>query len=129
MLFAFLNHTVGVTVHLPSRSVLVPLNLDDNLTKVREILKENTQIEMNDKLLFAKKNNNTESLTVIAKESEVIFPLKEITNDDNSKSYNLYLIKNPKLSWTILNDNCKLDYGRTMSIDGNKIADKRAFIM
>ncbi|GBC33912.2 hypothetical protein GLOIN_2v1837368 [Rhizophagus irregularis DAOM 181602=DAOM 197198] len=34
-----------------------------------------------------------------------------------------------KPSWKILNEKCKLDYGCTMSFDGIKKADNRAFIM
>src|ERR1043166_7573608 len=96
------NRNVRITVENPPHSVLVYLSLNDKLSNVREKLKENTQIEMNDKLLIAKKISNTESLTVIAKENEVIFPLKEIiseVNDDNSKNYHLYLTK-PR--WTVL---------------------------
>ncbi|CAB4426254.1 unnamed protein product [Rhizophagus irregularis] len=101
------------------------LNLTDNLSNIRlELEKRNT---INETLSFSKKTPENE-FAEIERENEGIFFLKNIIDDVNS-CYFLYLIKNSRPSWKILNEKCKLDYGCTMSFDGIKKADKRAFIM
>ncbi|EXX70781.1 uncharacterized protein OCT59_019176 [Rhizophagus irregularis] len=101
------------------------LNLTDNLSNIRlELIKRNI---IDETLAFSKKTPENE-FAEIERENEEIFFLKNIIDDVNS-CYFLYLIKNSRPSWKILNEKCKLDYGCTMSFDGIKKADKRAFIM
>ncbi|CAI2172233.1 19207_t:CDS:2, partial [Funneliformis geosporum] len=57
--------------------------------------------------------------------SEII----EVINDSDNQVIYLYLIKCSTYDWKILNDLCNLDFGRTTTLYGNKIADERAFIM
>ncbi|RGB25100.1 hypothetical protein C1646_821229 [Rhizophagus diaphanus] len=101
------------------------LNLTDNLSNIRlELEKRNT---IDETLSFSTKTPENE-FAEIERENEKIFFLKNIIVDVDS-CYFLYLIKNSRPSWKILNEKCKLDYGCTMSFDGIKKADKRAFIM
>ncbi|CAB4376516.1 unnamed protein product [Rhizophagus irregularis] len=101
------------------------LNLTDKLSSIRlELEKRNT---IDETLSFSKKTPENE-FSEIERENEEIFCLKDIRDDVNS-CYFLYLIKNSRPSWKILNEKCKLDYGCTMSFDGIKKADKRAFKM
>ncbi|CAG8597525.1 4263_t:CDS:2 [Funneliformis mosseae] len=57
--------------------------------------------------------------------SEII---KVVKNSDSQDNY-LYLIKSSTYDWKFLNRLRKLEFGRTMTFDGNKKADERAFIM
>ncbi|PKC62962.1 hypothetical protein RhiirA1_520482 [Rhizophagus irregularis] len=101
------------------------LNLTDNLSNIRlELEKRNT---IDETLSFSKKTPENE-FAEIELENEKIFFLENIIDNVNSY-YFLYLIKNSRPSWKILNEKCKLDYGCTMSFDGIEKADKRAFIM
>ncbi|RIA95363.1 hypothetical protein C1645_816731 [Glomus cerebriforme] len=106
------------------------LNLKNKLSDIRKELRKYKII--NDTLSFSKKNNNDAEFYEIVRESEENFLLEQIideVNDDNSKSFFLYLKSYSNPTWDVLNDNCKLDYGCTMSFDGIKKANKRAFIM
>ncbi|RIA95377.1 hypothetical protein C1645_488884 [Glomus cerebriforme] len=106
-----------------------PLNLKSHLPDIRKELEKHKII--NDILTFSKKGNG-EEFAEIMRETEEKFQLKdivEVINKEDSKNYYLYLMKNSSPNWIILNDKCKLDYGRTMSFDGIKKADKKAFTM
>ncbi|PKC03600.1 hypothetical protein RhiirA5_423525 [Rhizophagus irregularis] len=96
------------------------LNLEDILSDIR-----NSDDDINDTLSFSTKLINGEHAK-IEREVEKYFRLKEIITIDNDQ-YILYLRINS--DWKFLNDKCKLDYGCTMSYDGIKKANKRAFIM
>ncbi|CAI2175511.1 8432_t:CDS:1, partial [Funneliformis geosporum] len=102
------------------RPKMVKLYRDDDLSKIRGILQK--KIEMNDTLLFAKKNNRL--LAEILRNEEIYNKLNEIL-DGNI----LYLVKNSIPDWKFLNVKRNLDYGRTVTLDGIKIAKKRAFEM
>ncbi|RIA91145.1 hypothetical protein C1645_768268 [Glomus cerebriforme] len=130
----FFGQNVDVSVQIgdsTSSSVLVSLNLNDNLLRIRQELEQNSEIKMNDTMLFAKKfsitnNNSIESyvLSEIASEDEN----KKILNDiiDNII---LHLVNNPNPNWKFLNNKCKLEYGRTITRDGIRKAEKKAFTM
>ncbi|RGB36149.1 hypothetical protein C1646_697764 [Rhizophagus diaphanus] len=96
-----------------SNHALVPLNLKDRLPKVREILKQNNEVKMNDTLSFA-----NSSLAEIAREDEEIINLEKILVKNT-----LYLI-NP--DYNFLKNELKLEYGRTTSLYKAK---GRAFIV
>ncbi|CAB4483691.1 unnamed protein product [Rhizophagus irregularis] len=103
------------------------LNINNNLSDIRKKLKNSKTINDIDTLLFSKKEGDE-----FVEITEEDFPLEEIIeviNKTNSKSYYLYLMKSLNPRWKILNEKFKLDYGRTMSSDGIKIAKKRAFIL
>ncbi|CAB5373516.1 unnamed protein product [Rhizophagus irregularis] len=111
-----------------SSNKFCPLNLNNHLSDIRKELEDYNII--NDIISFSKKEND--EYAEVVREVEEKCQLKEIIkiiNKVNSKSYYLYLMKNSSLSWNVLNEKCKLDYGRTMSIKGIERANKRAFIM
>ncbi|PKC72656.1 hypothetical protein RhiirA1_452074 [Rhizophagus irregularis] len=111
-----------------SSNKFCPLNLNNHFPDIRKELEDYNII--NDIISFSKKEND--EFAEVVREVEEKFQLKEIIeiiNKVNSKSYYLYLMKNSSLSWNVLNEKCKLDYGRTMSIKGIERANKRAFIM
>ncbi|RGB23603.1 hypothetical protein C1646_748137 [Rhizophagus diaphanus] len=95
------------------------LNLEDILSDIRNI-----DDDINDTLSFSQLSNGEHAK--IEREVEKYFRLKEIITIDNDQ-YILYLKINS--DWKIFNDNFKLDYGCTMSYNGIKKANKRAFIM
>jgi hypothetical protein len=92
--------------------VSVRLNLDNNLSDIRKKLKEE-KIEMNG-ILFAKNSQ----LTTIASKDEVNYSLKEIIEKKT-----LYLVNQIK----IFEKNCKLGYGRTITLSEITVADEKAF--
>ncbi|CAB4426482.1 unnamed protein product [Rhizophagus irregularis] len=103
---------------LPSQYISKKLNLTDNLSDIRN----NNNI--NNTLLFATKLSD--GYAKIEYEDEKGYCLNEIIAVKNNRNI-LYLMKIP--CWDIFNDNCKLDYGCTMSFNGIKKANKRAFKM
>jgi hypothetical protein len=105
---------------LSSQCISKKLNLKDKLSDIR-----NSDDDINDTLLFSTKLSDG-GYAKIERENEKNYRLKEIITINNNQ-YILYLKLNSY--WKILNDNCKLDYGCTMSFDGIKRANKRAFIM
>ncbi|GBC04062.1 hypothetical protein RclHR1_00550007 [Rhizophagus clarus] len=130
-----LNKNVDVSVQIgiqSSQSVLVSLKLDDKLLFIRQILKQNSEIKMNDTLSFAKKTSRVNS------DGTTDYVLSEIANEDENEkilrniieeidgNINLYLIEN---SWKSLNMKCKLEYGRIITPDGIKEAKEKAFTM
>jgi hypothetical protein len=104
---------------------LYRLSPTDNLSNIRKELEKHNTI--NDTLSFSKKSPENEFAEIVH-EYEENFLLKEILDDVNSCNY-LYLINNTRPGQNILNKKHKLDYGRTMSFDGIKKANNRAFIM
>ncbi|GES72671.1 hypothetical protein GLOIN_2v1549518 [Rhizophagus clarus] len=100
---------------LDVQSFLKKLNRKDKLSKVREVL------SCDDKFLFLK---SIDGSTV---EDEENFLLEEILSTDVWDNQTIYLKK--LTYWEILNKEHKLDYGRTISSDGTKTANKRAFIL
>ncbi|PKY14694.1 hypothetical protein RhiirB3_519824 [Rhizophagus irregularis] len=102
-------------------SNLKRLNPDDHLSYIREELENNNII--NDMLLFSKEENN--ELNEIKREEEENFHLKDIIKVEDDR--NILFLK--RRYWKFLNDHCKLDYGRIMSYDGIKIAEKQAYTM
>ncbi|RGB23895.1 hypothetical protein C1646_773852 [Rhizophagus diaphanus] len=115
---------------------LCRLSLTDDLSSIRKELEKYNII--NDTLSFSKISKKSENgsycnssqpeFAEIVHEYEKKFPLKEIIDDVNSCNY-LYLMNNSSPSRSTLNKKHKLDYGRTMSFDGIKKANNRAFIM
>jgi hypothetical protein len=103
---------------LPPQYTLKKLNLADNLSVIRN----NNDID--NTLLFTTKLSD--GYAKIEREDEKKYILKEIIITKNDQNI-LYLMRKP--CWDIFNNNCELDYGRTMSFDGIKKANKRAFKM
>ena len=90
-----------------SSSILKKLNLADSLHDIRN----NNNNTINDMLLFSIKSSN--GFSKIERDDEKNFCLEEIVEkieNINPTCYNLYLMKNLRPSWNILNNNCKLDY-------------------
>ncbi|CAB5383749.1 unnamed protein product [Rhizophagus irregularis] len=108
-----------VFIQIGEQLIVKKLNLEDSLSDIR-----NNINVIDNTLLFLEKKNDT--FARIENENENEFFLKDIITVDNDQCI-LYLLKKP--CWNVFNDNCKLDYGCTMSFDGIKKADKRAFIM
>ncbi|CAB4426316.1 unnamed protein product [Rhizophagus irregularis] len=98
------------------------LNPDDYLSDIRKEL-ENGNI-INDMLLFSKEVKN--EFGEIKREDEENFYLKDIIKVEDDDQNILYL---KRLYWKYLSNQCKLDYGRIMSFDGIKIAEKQAYTM
>ncbi|RGB32014.1 hypothetical protein C1646_791112 [Rhizophagus diaphanus] len=122
---AFLNKS-GITEIIvqmddPPSQVLVHLNVNDNLSNIRDELKKNDKIEMNDALSFARKE--TKGL------SEIGVDEKSINLDDILDGNVLHLVKSSKCNWKFLNDKFHLEYGLYITSDGIKKAKKKAFIM
>src|SRR6185437_11272485 len=111
-----------------SPNIYKKLNLNNFLSDIRE----NYSI-VDDTLSFVKKEGD--EYFCIEREDENFQPLFDIVEEkeieNSKKGYYLYLKKCSSLSldWKILNDKRKLNYGRTMSFDGMKIANKKAFTM
>ncbi|CAB4376468.1 unnamed protein product [Rhizophagus irregularis] len=97
--------------------ILRKLNQNDRLSKIRKEL-ENSVID--DMLLFSKKVND--EFGVLKYEEEENFYLKDVIDDQNI----LYL---KRVYWKFLSNQHKLDYGRIMSFDGIKIANKQAYLI
>src|ERR1051325_1584015 len=106
------------------------LNLDDKLPDIRKELEKHNTI--NDMLSFSIKfpkrgNDENDDYAEIVRERENDMQLKDITElvkaDDNSDGYILHLMKNSRPGWNVLNEKFRLDYGRTMSFDGIKVAN------
>lgn len=106
--------------------VELTLTLKDNLPAIREILKNDNTIEMNDTLLFSKKFTDGK-LAKISLENEKDFTLNDIIEKSNDveTSYTLRLIETSTY-WKFLIH--KLDFGCTMTSNGIKRANQRAFI-
>src|SRR3954454_16785003 len=110
----FLNRDVGITVQIiddPPSSTFVSLNLKDNLSNIRNKLKQ--EIEMNDTLSFAKKAQTSTKSHVFAEiksKDEKVKILNDIVVTINNDII-LYLIKNSKPDWKFLNNKRKLEYG------------------
>lgn len=109
----------------------VRLNLSHNLSSVRKELEKKSYIK--NTLLFSKKyseNNNKNEFAEIALEDEDITLLDYIIDKGENKGDKiLYLKKSSNPDWKVLNNLRRLDYGRTITSNGIKIADKRAFKM
>jgi hypothetical protein len=102
------------------RSIIKRLNPDDYLSDIRKELENNV---INDMLLYLQVEND--EFGEIEREDEVDFRLKDIITIKDGQNI-LYLKRN---YWKILSNQYKLDYGRTMSFDGIKVAEKRAYII
>ncbi|CAB4378659.1 unnamed protein product [Rhizophagus irregularis] len=117
---SFKTVNIQIINGLSPQCISKKLNLEDILSDIR-----NSDDDINDTLSFSTKLINGEHAK-IEREVEKYFRLKEIITIDNDQ-YILYLRINS--DWKFLNDKCKLDYGCTMSYDGIKKANKRAFVM
>ncbi|RGB27234.1 hypothetical protein C1646_769370 [Rhizophagus diaphanus] len=117
--------------HLPSQRLKhCFLNLKYKLSDIRKELKKFKIID--DTLFFARKVSSESEYSEVIREHEEISLLEQIIDkvvNDNSTDIFLYLMKNSNPDLNILNDKCKLDYGCTMSFDGIKRANKKAFTM
>uniref|UniRef100_U9SW67 MACPF domain-containing protein n=1 Tax=Rhizophagus irregularis (strain DAOM 181602 / DAOM 197198 / MUCL 43194) TaxID=747089 RepID=U9SW67_RHIID len=120
---------INITVQMPSKLVLVKLNLKASLSKIRDKLEKNSEVKMNDTFSFAKMINNNSStseslLAVIAREDEEIIILENIIDVKNDKF--LYLKSEPetKPDWRFFEDKLKLGYGSNVTL---KKANSRAF--
>ncbi|POG75914.1 hypothetical protein GLOIN_2v1561644, partial [Rhizophagus irregularis DAOM 181602=DAOM 197198] len=107
---------VDVAVCLSAEKYIIPLRLEDSLTKVREELVKISEINMNEKLF-------DNGIGIIPFKMEDTFKLKGIVR--KTKSYELLLKVN---LWKHLNETLKfkLDYGFKMTL---KKASERAFAM
>jgi hypothetical protein len=109
----------------PSKHVSVSLNPRKKLSKIREILEQNSKVKMNDTLSFANRvilinNNNIENfLAEVAKEDEEKKTLEKIID---KKDNILYLKSEP--DWKFLKDKLGLEYGFTSKFEK---ANKKAF--
>ncbi|CAB4426346.1 unnamed protein product [Rhizophagus irregularis] len=117
---SFKTVNIQIINGLSPQCISKELNLEDILSDIR-----NSDDDISDKLSFLTKLSNSEHAK-IESEVEKYFRLKEIITIDDDQ-YILYLKINS--DWKIFNDNFKLDYGCTMSYDGIKKANKRAFVM
>lgn len=119
---------VNVNYSKSSKSKIVELTPKDNLPAIRETLKNDDTIKMNDTLLFSKKFTD-DKLAEISRENEKDFTLNDIIEkpNDMETSYTLRLIETSTY-WKFLNDLHKLDFGCTMTSNGINRANKRAFI-
>src|SRR3954451_20260313 len=120
------------TIGEPQNTKLYRLNLDCKLPDIRKKLEKYNTI--NDTLSFSSKfpkkdRDGNDNFTEIKREIEYTKNLREIVINNESESRILYLMKNPNPGWKCLNEQFRLDYGRTMSYDGIKIAKKKAFTM
>ncbi|CAB4422613.1 unnamed protein product [Rhizophagus irregularis] len=120
---------INITVQMPSKLVLVKLNLRASLSKIRDKLEKNSEVKMNDTFSFAKMINNNSStseslLAIIAREDEEIIILENIIDIKNDKF--LYLKSEPetKPDWRFFEDKLKLGYGSNVTL---KKANSRAF--
>ena len=71
--------------------------------------------------------NDEDDFAEMGRETENFMTLKniiEIIRKDNVESNILYLKKNSKPNWNVLNEKFELDKGRIVSFDGIKIAKK-----
>ncbi|RGB36148.1 hypothetical protein C1646_741855 [Rhizophagus diaphanus] len=99
------------------------LNLNDKLSKVREILEQNSAVRMNDMLLFVDKNSE-----VVERKEEGNIQLNEVVEkkiDIQSNEVKLYLyLKNIPLEKLLLK---KLNFGRSITENKFEIANMQAF--
>ncbi|EXX64602.1 hypothetical protein RirG_141150 [Rhizophagus irregularis DAOM 197198w] len=115
-------------------SKTIQLELEDKLSDIREKLKKDGTIKMNDTLLFSKNfyNKDKFELTAISRENEKEITLNNIieeASNDNETSFTLSLIETSRPYWKFLNERHKLDFGCTMTSNGIKRANQRAFKM
>ncbi|PKY50554.1 hypothetical protein RhiirA4_467087 [Rhizophagus irregularis] len=118
---------IKITVQMPSKLVLVNLNLKNSLSKIREKLEKNSEVKMNDTFSFAMMINNNNStggslLAIIAREDEETMILENIINIKNNDKF-LYLKSEPE-SERFFKDKLKLEYGRSVTLEK---ANSRAF--
>ncbi|GBB92915.1 hypothetical protein RclHR1_20810002 [Rhizophagus clarus] len=112
----------------------VRLNLTDNLLIIRQELKKNGFID--NTLLFSRKypenNNNNNNNTIVYGFAEIALEKEEdyLLNEIIDKNDNILYLKQCSIpDWKVLNGLCKLDYGCTMTFEGIKKAENRAFKM
>ncbi|PKC03359.1 hypothetical protein RhiirA5_423882, partial [Rhizophagus irregularis] len=120
-------NNVGITVEYIDQKTLqfIHLNLSENLSKIRQRLNERGII--NSTLSFVRKFGNSKFAEIAFEEEENI-SLNEIVRKSEGARI-LSLTTCSKFNWKVLNHLRKLDYGCTMTSDGIKKADKRAFEM
>ncbi|PKK63954.1 hypothetical protein RhiirC2_854660 [Rhizophagus irregularis] len=123
-------NNVGITVEYIDQKTLQPpqfihLNLSENLSKIRQRLNERDII--NSTLSFVRKFGNSKFAEIAFEEEENI-SLNEIVRKSEGARI-LSLTTCSKFNWKVLNQLRKLDYGCTMTSDGIRKADKRAFEM
>ncbi|RIA91153.1 hypothetical protein C1645_132041 [Glomus cerebriforme] len=104
---------------------MTKLNLNSKLSEIRKEL-ENKNINDINISLFSKKLPN--KYAEMNSEDEKETHLNEIIYDSSGSKF-LYLSKNSSPCWNYLNEECKLDYGCSLSFDGISKANKRAFEM
>ncbi|GBB87407.1 hypothetical protein RclHR1_13880002 [Rhizophagus clarus] len=106
----------------------VRLNLSDDLSEVRQQLEKRDII--NSTLSFIRKfsENGKIKFAEIEFEDEKVILLEKIVRRSEN-THILTLMKCSKFNWKVMNKLHKLDHGCTMTFDGIKKADKRAFEM
>ncbi|CAB4414885.1 unnamed protein product [Rhizophagus irregularis] len=124
-------NNVGITVEYMDQKTLqlpqfIQLNLSENLSKIRQRLNDRGII--NSTLSFVRKYDGNSRFAEIAFEEEENISLNEIVRKSEDARI-LSLTTCSKFNWKVLNQLRKLDYGCTMTSDGIKKADKRAFEM
>ncbi|CAB4415373.1 unnamed protein product [Rhizophagus irregularis] len=124
-------NNVGITVEYMDQKTLqlpqfIQLNLSENLSKIRQRLNDRGII--NSTLSFVRKYDGNSRFAEIAFEEEENISLNEIVRKSEDTRI-LSLTTCSKFNWKVLNQLRKLDYGCTMTSDGIKKADKRAFEM
>jgi hypothetical protein len=110
-----------VKIDDPPLQALVHLNVNDNLSNIREELKKDSNVEMNYALSFAKKETNGLS--------EIGLDEKSVRLDDILDGNILHLVKSSECNWKFLNDKFHLEYGLSITSVGYKKAKKKAFII
>ncbi|CAB4473503.1 hypothetical protein RhiirA1_464681 [Rhizophagus irregularis] len=124
---------INITVKIPSKLVLVNLNLKASLSKICDKLEKNSEVKMNDAFSFTKMINNNSNnsstgenlLAIIAREDEEKRILEDIIDVKNDDKF-LYLKSEPKTKpdWRFFKDKLKLEYGRNVTLEK---ANSRAF--
>ncbi|CAB4380549.1 unnamed protein product [Rhizophagus irregularis] len=82
---------INITIQIPSKLVLVNLNLKTGLSKIREKLEKNSEVKMNDTFSFAMMIND-DSLAVIAKKDEENITLEKIINKKKKANKRAFII-------------------------------------
>src|SRR5436190_1824895 len=120
-----LDEVVNVTVKIRDDNKaprLCPLDLNKNLSNIREELKNEHVID--ETFLFSKKEENEFSEIVRGYEDKIL--LKDIVHCVKPTIYHLYFTKNQGPNWEDFNNKFRLDHGCTMSSDGiKKVGVKR----
>ncbi|CAB4418968.1 unnamed protein product [Rhizophagus irregularis] len=105
----YLDEKVNVYTNNSQEPASIRLNLKNSLSEIRQILKKNTLVKMDDTLMFVNKSNEN-TFAKIAIEDEDKIELKYIIKNLGEKK-TLYLRKDLGTKWRYLSNKHKLRYG------------------